>query len=229
MSQATLIIGAGSGLGTSLARRFSRSGNQIILAARNISNLDELAKEIGALVIRCDASKEQDIASLFETIDNAEISLSEMIYNAGVYTNGAVTDLDPAQIRQSIDVNAFGAFLVAKQSAHRMEKIGGGTMLFTGASAGIKGYANSCAFAMGKFALRGLCQSLARELAPKNIHVAHFVIDGLIYKPDRGEPYNEAQKCLDPQAIAESYFQVAIQDRSAWTWEIELRPWLERF
>ncbi len=229
MRQATLIIGAGSGLGTALAKRFSRSGNQIILATRNTSNLDELAREIGALVIRCDASNEQDIASLFETIDNAEISLSEMIYNAGAYTNGAVTDLDPGQIRQSIDVNALGAFLAARQCARRMKKFGGGTMLFTGASAGIKGYANSSAFAMGKFALRGLCQSLARELAPQNIHVAHFVIDGLIYQPDRGEPYDEARKCLDPQAIAESYLQIAAQDRSAWTWEIELRPWLENF
>lgn len=229
MRQATLIVGAGSGLSAALARRFSRSGNKVILAARNTADLSELAEEIDALVIRCDATKEQDMASLFETIDNADISLSEMIYNAGAYINGPVTDLDPEDIRQSIDVNAFGAFLAARQSARRMKKVGRGTILFTGASAAIKGYANSSAFAMGKFALRGLCQSLARELAPQNVHVAHFVIDGLIYQPDRGEPYTDAQKCLDPNAIAESYFQIATQDRSAWTWEIELRPWLESF
>ncbi|GAB5482979.1 MAG: SDR family oxidoreductase [Parasphingorhabdus sp.] len=229
MRQATLIIGAGSGLSAALARRFSRSGNKVVLAARDTTDLSNLAEEIDALTIRCDATKQQDVANLFEQIDKADLSLSEMIYNAGAYISGPVTELDPEEIQQSVDVNAIGAFLAARQSARRMQKTGAGTMLFTGASAAIKGYANSSAFAMGKFALRGLCQSLARELAPQNIHVVHFVIDGLIHQPDRGEPYDDSIICLDPHAIAESYFQIAAQDRSAWTWEIELRPWLENF
>ncbi|WP_108812103.1 SDR family NAD(P)-dependent oxidoreductase [Sphingorhabdus sp. Alg231-15] len=228
MKKATLIIGAGSGLSASLARRFAEDGNRIILAARNMSSLNQLAKETDALAVQCDATQEADIINLFNTIDDAGFSLSTMIYNAGAYTRGAVTELESSDVRRLIDVNAVGAFLAARECTNRMQR-DGGSMLFTGASAGIKGYANSSAFAMGKFALRGLCQSLARELAPQNIHVAHFVIDGLIYSPDRGAPYDDLQKCLDPKAIAETYFQIAAQDRSAWTWELELRPWLESF
>ncbi len=126
-------------------------------------------------------------------------------------------------------VNAFGAMLVARQATKYMLKKGGGALLFTGASAGVKGYAQSSPFAMGKFALRGLCQSLARELSPQNIHVAHFVIDGCILQPERGAPFNDPEKTLHPDEIAKTYLAIAEQDRSAGTWEMELRPSVESF
>nr|WP_298898953.1 SDR family NAD(P)-dependent oxidoreductase [uncultured Altererythrobacter sp.] len=229
MKPATLIIGAGPGLGAALARRFARNGDQIILAARNPEGLGDICDDIGAMSIACDASDPDDVQSLFERLDAEGLTLSTMIYNAGYYARGAVTDLDPADVEKVWKINAFGAFLCANQASKRMLESGTGTMLFTGASAGVKGYANSSAFAMGKFALRGLCQSLARELAPQNIHVAHFMLDGLIHAPSRGAPYDDPAKCLDPDDIAESYFNIADQPKSAWTWEQELRPWSESF
>ena len=229
MKNAIVIIGAGTGLSASIARRFAGSDKTIVLAARSTANLQGLATEIGAKCIQCDASNSEDVAALFAELDASGLSPSTLIYNAGAYMRGAVTDLAPEDVQQAIAVNAFGAFLAARECAKRMKAAGHGTMLFTGASAGIKGYANSSAFAMGKFALRGLCQSLARELAPQNIHVAHFVIDGIIYAPERGAPYDNREKCLDPDAVAESYFQISDQDKSAWTWEMELRPFVETF
>ena len=229
MKSATLIMGAGPGLGASLARRFARDGDQIVLAARNPDPLSEICTDTEALSFACDASDPKDVRSLFERIDAEGLTLSTMIFNAGYYTRGAITDLGPADVEKVWQINAFGAFLCAQQASKRMLESGTGTMLFTGASAGVKGYANSSAFAMGKFALRGLCQSLARELAPQNIHVAHFMLDGLIHAPSRGAPYNDPAKCLDPDDIAESYFNIAHQPRSAWTWEVELRPWSENF
>ncbi len=229
MSGATVIIGAGQGLGASLARRFARAGDRLVLAARDPSGLEELAKETAALGLPCDATREGDVKRLFEQIDEAGLSVSTLVYNAGAYSRGAIADLAPDDVQRLMQVNAYGAFLVAQQAAKRMIELEQGAMLFTGASAGVKGYPNSAAFAMGKFALRGLCQSLARELAPLNIHVAHFVIDGLIHAPHRGGAYADREKCLDPDDIAETYFRIATQPRSAWTWEVELRPWTESF
>jgi short-subunit dehydrogenase len=229
VTDTVLIIGAGSGLSASLARRFAAGGNDIVLASRSTDDLKQLAKELEARVISCDAAKKEDVSALFAQIDETGASLTTVIYNAGLYLRGSITDLDPSDVERVISINAYGAFLAAQESAVRMKKAGRGVMLFTGASAGVKGYANSAAFAMGKFALRGLCQSLARELAPQSIHVAHFVIDGLIYSPERGSPFDDADICLNPDDIAESYFQIAQQDRSAWTWEIELRPYVETF
>lgn len=229
MKDAVVIIGAGSGLSASIARRFFGGDEAIILAARTTENLSTLATSTGATCIQCDASKPEDVSALFAHIDDMGLSPSVLVYNAGAYVRGAVTDLLPEDVQRVISVNAFGAFLAARECAKRMKATRLGTMLFTGASAGIKGHANSSAFAMGKFALRGLCQSLARELAPQNIHVAHFVIDGLIHAPERGAPYDNREVCLDPDAVAETYFQISKQDKSAWTWEIELRPFVETF
>lgn len=229
MRPATLIVGAGPGLGLSLANRFAHDGSQIVLAARNPDGLRDICDSSRAIGIGCDASDPEQVRTLFERIDDEGLTLSTMIYSAGFYTRGAVTDLDPAAVEKVWQINAFGAFLCAQHAAKRMLQNRAGTMLFTGASAGVKGYANSSAFAMGKFALRGLCQSLARELAPENIHVAHFMLDGLIHAPSRGAPYDDAAKCLDPDDIAESYFNIAKQPKSAWTWEQELRPWSEQF
>jgi NAD(P)-dependent dehydrogenase (short-subunit alcohol dehydrogenase family) len=150
-------------------------------------------------------------------------------YNPSYRTQGALVDLDPAEVRQALMVSVFGGFLVAQQAARRMLRQGGGAILFTGASASVKGYARSAPFAMGKFALRGLAQSMARELAPQNIHVAHFVIDGAVRSARRQQPADRQDSMLDPDAIAQTYLAVLKQPRSAWTWEVELRPWVETF
>jgi NAD(P)-dependent dehydrogenase (short-subunit alcohol dehydrogenase family) len=152
-----------------------------------------------------------------------------VVYNASARARGPVETLDPAEVARAIAVGGYGGFLVAQQAARLMLPRGSGAILLTGASASVKGYPNSSAFAMGKFALRGLAQSLARELSPKGIHVAHFVIDGGIRSAARPDPADAPDSMLDPDAIAETYWQVARQPRSAWTWEVELRPWVERF
>jgi NAD(P)-dependent dehydrogenase (short-subunit alcohol dehydrogenase family) len=164
--------------------------------------------------------------------DNVTRELGEpelVVYNASARVRGPLVDLDPSDVERSITVTAFGGFLVSQAAARRMVARGRGVILLTGASASVKGYAQSAAFAMGKFALRGLAQSMARELSPLGIHVAHVVIDGAIRPPGRTADPARPDSMLEPDAIAETYFQLACQPRSAWSWEIELRPWVERF
>jgi NAD(P)-dependent dehydrogenase (short-subunit alcohol dehydrogenase family) len=221
-----LIVGAGSGLSASLARLLAREGLTVALAARDPSKLKALCEETGATAFGCDAQDEAQVARLFESLDKQFGSPDVAIYNASARARGPVATLDPDEVRRTLMVSAFGAFLVAQQAATRMLVKGSGAILFTGASASVKGYAESAPFAMGKFALRGLAQSMARELAPKGIHVAHFVIDGAIRPRGRVDPNNSM---LDPDAIAQTYLNVLMQPRSAWTWEVELRPWVERF
>ena len=224
-----LIVGAGPGLSASLARRFAAEGLNVALAARNTPKLESLCREISATAFHCDASDPQSVDTLFDQLSDHSLTPDLVVYNAGSYTRGPVADLDMEQVRDVLMANAFGALLVARLATRAMLEAGGGSLLFTGASAGIKGYAQSAPFAMGKFALRGLCQSLARELSPQNIHVAHFVIDGSIYQPERGAPYDNPDKTLHPDEIAKTYWSVATQDRSTWTWEVELRPYTEPF
>src|SRR5688572_12876883 len=221
-----LIVGTGSGLSASLARLFAREGMEVALAARNVSKLDALCKETGARAYGCDASKTEDVAKLFSELDKAGVP-DVVVYNASGRVRGPFVDLDPAEVKRAIDVTAYGAFLVAREAARRMVPKNHGAIFFTGASAGVKGYPQSAAFAMGKFALRGLAQSMARELHPQGIHIAHFVIDGGIARADRTPSGPDAM--LDPDAIAMSYLDVLRQPRSAWTWEMELRPWVEKF
>ncbi len=224
-----LIVGAGDGLSASIARRFARAGLRIALAARNTSKLSALGKEIDGGVFGCDAAKPDEVAQLFENIEREMAAPDVVVYNPSARARGPLVDLDPADVEHSLAVTAFGGFLVAQQAVRRMLPKQHGAVLFTGASASIKGYARSAPFAMGKFALRGLAQSMARELSPQGIHVAHFVIDGGIRNPGRTEPADKPDSMLDPDAIAESYLYALNQPRSAWTWEIELRPWVEKF
>ena len=224
-----LIVGAGSGLSASLTRLFSRYGLQVALAARDTRKLDALCTETGARAFACDVSRRSDVQALFEAVDGAIGEPDVVVYNASGRVRGAFVDLDPGLVECSIAVTAYGGFLVAQQAARRMLPKMNGAILFTGASASVKGYAQSAPFAMGKFALRGLAQSLARELAPQGIHVAHFVIDGGIAAPGRAAASTTPDSMLDPDAIAVNYLNVLRQPRSAWTWEIELRPWVERF
>jgi NAD(P)-dependent dehydrogenase (short-subunit alcohol dehydrogenase family) len=221
-----LIVGAGQGLSASLARVFSREGMAVALAARDAGKLKPLCDETGARAFACDAQDAAQVARLFESLDARLGAPDVVVYNASARTRGPFVSLDPNEVQRTLLVSAFGAFMVAQEAAKRMLSKAFGAILFTGASASVKGYAESAPFAMGKFALRGLAQSMARELAPKGIHVAHFVIDGAIRPRGRSD---ENDSTLDPDAIAQTYLDVLEQPRSAWTWEIELRPWMERF
>jgi NAD(P)-dependent dehydrogenase (short-subunit alcohol dehydrogenase family) len=223
-----LIVGSGAGLSASLARALAREGMRVALAARTPDDLAALAQETGARSFACDASRREDVERLFAELD-ASGAPEVVVYNASFRTRGPLVDLDPADVEKAIAVSAYGAFLVSQQAARRMLPRRRGVILLTGASAGVKGYPQSAPFAMGKFALRGLAQSMARELAPQGIHVAHVVIDGGIRSARRSEPPGAADSLLDPDAIAATYLHLVHQPRSAWTWEIEVRPWVERF
>ena len=229
MTQTVLIVGAGDGLSASFARLLAREGYNLGLVARRPEKLAALREETGAAAFACDASRPDDVAQLFGEVDEQLGSLDLVLYNPSFRTRGPLVELEPAEVKKSLEITAYGGFLVGRQAARRMLGQGGGAIFFTGASASVKGYPLSAPFAMGKFALRGLAQSMARELAPKNIHVAHFVIDGAIRNPGRTEPSDRPDSMLDPDAIAETYLRIFEQPRSAWTWEIEMRPWVEAF
>ena len=229
MSQSVLIVGAGSGLSASLARRCHAAGMQVALAARDGEKARSVAQETGASLHRFDAASIKDVAALFAALDASIGAPDLVVYNPSARLRGPITDLDPEATRTAIEVTCFGAFLVAQQAARRMLARGSGSILFTGASAGVKGFANSSVFAMGKFGLRGLAQALARELHPQNIHIGHFVIDGGIASERQDRRDDGSDRMLDPDAIAEAYLQFHNQHRSAWAWEIELRPWVEKF
>jgi NAD(P)-dependent dehydrogenase (short-subunit alcohol dehydrogenase family) len=224
-----LIVGAGSGLSASIARLFAKTGMTVALAARTIDDLGALARETGGKAYACDASRRDDVAKLFDEMAAAGGAPDVVVYNASYRTRGPFVELDPKEVERAIAVSAFGGFLVAQEAVKHMLPRGQGAILFTGASASVKGYAQSAPFAMGKFALRGLAQSLARELSPQGIHVGHIVVDGGIRSALRAEPTDRPDSLLDPDAIAQSYLHLLQQPRNAWAWEIELRPWLEKF
>jgi len=224
-----LIVGAGTGLSAALARLLAREGMRVALAARDTGKLAPLCAETGARAFACDAIRPDQVRRLFSEVEGALGNPDVVIYNASARTRGPLIELDPAEVERTLAVTAFGGFLVAQEAARRMLPGKRGAILFTGASASVKGYAQSAPFAMGKFALRGLAQSMARELPPQGIHVAHFVIDGGIARPGRAAPSDTPDALLDADAIAANYLHVLRQPRSAWTWEIELRPWVEKF
>ncbi len=222
-----LIVGAGSGLSASLARKCAAAGMRVALAARHVGKLDPLVAQTHARAFACDAADILQVEALFDAIDPPEL----VVYNPSYRVRGPFVNLDPVEVRKTLLVTAYGGFLVAQAAVKRMLARGRGSLFFTGASASVKGYAESAPFAMGKFALRGLAQSLAREFGPKNIHVAHFVIDGGIRRPggDARESARGEDGMLDPDAIAETYMSVYHQHRSAWSFEVDLRPWVEKF
>jgi len=224
-----LIVGAGSGLSAALARKFAGEGLEVALAARNPDKLAALCGEIGASAFAVDAAEPMEVEGLFEALDVSVGTPDVVVYNASYRVRGPFETLDAEKVARTLAVTAYGAFLVAQQAVRRMLPHNHGAVLLTGASAGVKGYKQSAPFAMGKFALRGMAQSMARELSPQGIHVAHFVIDGGIRSATRAEDSQNPDALLDPDAIAESYWHVLNQPRSAWAWEIELRPWVENF
>jgi NAD(P)-dependent dehydrogenase (short-subunit alcohol dehydrogenase family) len=227
--KSALIVGAGSGLSASLARLFVGEGVKVALAARNVDKLGALVSETGARAYRCDATKHAEVAALFAAVEAASGASDAVVHNASYRTRGLLAELEPAEVEKSIAVSAFGGFLVAQAAVARMLPAGRGAILFTGASASVKGYAQSAPFAMGKFALRGLAQSLAREVSPRGIHVAHVVIDGGIRSERRPPAADRPDALLDPDAIAATYWAIMRQPRSAWTFETEVRPWVETF
>jgi NAD(P)-dependent dehydrogenase (short-subunit alcohol dehydrogenase family) len=224
-----LIVGVGSGLSASLARLFAKAGMKVALAARRATNLTALAQETKAKGFACDSTDRAQVQKLFADVETALGTPDVVVYNASYRTRGPFVELDPDEVVKSIAVTAFGGFLVAQEAAKRMLPKAHGAILFTGASASVKGYAQSAPFAMGKFALRGLAQSMAREFSPQGIHIGHVVIDGGIRSDRRPNPPDRPDGMLDPDAIAQSYLHLLQQPRSAWAWEIELRPWLEKF
>lgn len=236
-----LIVGAGSGLSASLARLLAGEGFNVALAARGLEKISSLKNEIQALALRCDATDARQVEDAFAAVEKKWGVPDLVVYNASFRTRGPFTELKAEEVKKTLEISAFGGFLVAQAAAKRMlARASGsaapdsarqcaGAIFFTGASASVKGYANSAPFAMGKFALRGLAQSMARELAPQGIHVAHVIIDGGIRAASRPEPADRPDSMLAPDAIAETYLHLIKQPRNAWTWEIEVRPWVEKF
>lgn len=232
MMKTALIVGAGSGISASFARLLAKEGYHVALASRDPAKLASLASDLKATTHTCDASDPASVDRLFADVDTQFPRVDVCLFNASARAPGPIVDLDREQVRSALLISSYGGFLVAQAAAKRMLPHGAGTILMTGASASVKGYPQSAVFAMGKFSLRGLAQSMARELAPKGIHVAHFVIDGGVRNAEKGRvegPNMTADSYLDPDAIAQSYMHVVQQPRSAWTWEIELRPWVEKF
>ena len=226
MGESALIVGAGNGLSASLARLFHSNGMRVVLAARGIQKLGPLIEETKAYAIACNASDPYEVARMFESTDKEIGTPNIVVYNPSGSVRGPVSEIEKSEVLNALLVTCYGGFLVVQEAARRMLVTGTGSLLLTGASASVKGFANSSSFAMGKFGLRGLAQSSARELAPYGIHVAHFVIDGAIRH--RNSSIGEDAR-LDPDAIARSYLDIHRQHRSAWTWEVELRPWVENF
>jgi NAD(P)-dependent dehydrogenase (short-subunit alcohol dehydrogenase family) len=224
-----LIVGVGGGVSASVARIFAKAGIKIALASRRVTELAALAKEVGGEAFACDVTKRGDVVRLFGEVERAFGAPDVVVYNPSYRTRGPFIELDPAEVEKTLTVSAFGGFLVAQEAVKRMLPHKHGAILFTGASASVKGYAQSAPFAMGKFALRGLAQSMARELSPQGIHIGHIVIDGGIRSATRTEAPDKPDSMLDPDAIAQTYLDLLRQPRSAWAWEIELRPWVERF
>jgi NAD(P)-dependent dehydrogenase (short-subunit alcohol dehydrogenase family) len=232
MGKTALIVGAGSGISAAFARVLHREGYKIALAARDKGKLAALAKETAATVIAADVTQPESVEAMFTEADAALGRIDVVLYNPSYRTRGRLLDLNVGEVKKALEVTAYGGFLVAQAAARRMVPRREGAILFTGASASVKGYAQSAPFAMGKFALRGLAQSVARELQPKGIHVAHFVIDGGVRSAERGRVESSGaapDSLLDPAAIAETYLAVLNQPRSAWSLEVEMRPWVEKF
>lgn len=229
MSEASscIVLGVGPGLGAAVARRFAKAGHPVAVAARNADKLatvvDEIASAGGtARAYACDATSEADVVGL---VNQAEADLGPAgvaIYNASGRVRKPIAEIEVDEVIESWQRSCLGGFLLGREAARRMQPRQGGSIFFTGATAGMKGFANSATFAIGKFGLRGLAEAMARELQPHGIHVAHFNIDGGI-----GEDDKDAR--LRPDAIAETYYQTHAQHRSAWSHSVEVRPWVEKF
>lgn len=226
-----LIVGVGPGLGAALGRRFAKAGAKVALASRRLAPVQEIAAEYGANAYACDATDEQSVLDLYAAVErDFGQAPSIVVYNASGRVRGSVLDIEVAQFREAWDRACLGGFIVAREAGRRMVPAGRGTILFTGATASVKSYGLSAGFAVGKFGLRALSFAMARDLGPKGIHVAHVIVDGGIHGPHHAvETDKPEHHLLEPDAIAETYYQLHAQHRSAWAAEIDVRPWVERF
>lgn len=232
----TAIVGVGPGLGAALAARFAREGHAVALLARTPQHCDAVAQRIradggDAHTYACDAGNADSVATAFDHVRSDLGDPGVLIYNAGLFAVGGLLELPVDAFEHAWRVNCLGGFLAARAVVPAMLQRGQGTLLFTGATAALRGGARFAGLAVGKFGLRALAQSLARELGPQGVHVAHVVIDGQIDSPAaRGrDPARGAETFLDPAAIAETYWQLHAQPRTAWTLEQDLRPAVEHF
>jgi NAD(P)-dependent dehydrogenase (short-subunit alcohol dehydrogenase family) len=232
--EVAVVVGVGPGLGWALVRRFAAAGMQVAMAARTRARLDALLESEPLARVRgyaCDATDPGAVAGLFDQIER-ELGLPDLVvFNAGTYQPGGILEIDPADFERCWRIGCYGGFLVGQAAARRMIPRGRGTILFTGATASLRGRAGFASLAVPKFGLRALAQCMARELGPKGIHVAHVVIDGQI-RSERHEPMlaqHGPDALLEPEAVAEVYDRLHRQPRSAWTQELDLRPWVERF
>ena len=234
MAEATaVVVGVGPGLGAALVRAFAKDGYTVVAAARSATDLPDLKERNTAarvVAIDCDATEHSDVERVFE--EAAAIGPTEVaIFNAGAFVRGSILETDPAEFERCWRVGCFAGLLIGQAAARRMVARGAGTILFTGATASLRGGSGFVNLASPKFGLRAVAQSMARELGPKNIHVAHVIIDGQI----RSQRYAHLESergpdaLLDPDAIAAQYVALHRQHRSAWTQELDLRPWSEKF
>ncbi|MEE8500283.1 MAG: SDR family NAD(P)-dependent oxidoreductase [Kiloniellales bacterium] len=226
-----VVVGAGPGLGSALARRFAAAGMAVAVARRRVDELAGLAEETGGRAYACDATDGNSVEALFDSVEHDLGTPALVAYNAGAYQRGGILEISAEDFERCWRIGCLGGFHVGQAAARRMVPTGQGTILFTGATASLRGSAGFMNLAMPKFGLRAVAQSMARELGPQGVHVAHVIIDGQIagerpgYRPEeRGE-----DAVLAPSAIAEAYWQLHAQPRSAWTHELDLRPSVEKF
>lgn len=234
MTQVALIVGVGPGLGWHLSKRFADGGFHVAMAARDSARLEqyreeELERSLSAHA--CDVTDAEAVDRLFREVETRFGVPHVVVFNAGTFEPGRVTDVSPEDFERCWRIGCYGGFLVGREAARRMERAGQGTLIFTGATASLRGGPKFANLAVPKFGLRALSQSLARELGPEGVHVAHVIIDGQIRSPRYEDRLEEAgpDSLLEPSAIAEQYWQLHCQHRSAWTQELDLRPWVEKF
>lgn len=230
---AAVVFGAGEALGGAVARRFARAGYHAVPSRRKAERLEALAAAIRddggkATAIACDARDEEAVQALYERVEDEIGPVEVAVFNAGAWHNAPIAEMTARVYRQVWDTAAFAGFLTAREAARRMVPRGKGTILFTGATASLRGGPGFAAFAGAKFALRALAQAMSRELAPKGVHVAHVVVDGRIdSEAVRARFQVDEAELMPPDAIAKTFFAVHAQERDAWTFEIDLRPWGE--
>ncbi|SDF51335.1 NADP-dependent 3-hydroxy acid dehydrogenase YdfG [Limimonas halophila] len=232
-AKAAIVVGAGPGLGSALCRRFAQGGLAVAAARRQGDKAQPLAEEIGGRAYSCDAGKQDDVETLFTRVER-ELGTPELVvFNPGGFQRAGILEMNAEQVTAHWRDGCLGGFHVGQAAAAAMNSQGRGTIIFTGATASLRGGAGFANLAMPKFGLRALAQAMARELWPQGIHVAHTIIDGQIRNESRGPQYSEAERgrdaLLHPEAIAEAYWDLHQQPRNAWTHELDLRPWVETF
>lgn len=239
-NQVALVVGAGDAIGSAIVRSFARRGLTVCAARRNGDRLNPLVDELAgaghtAFAYACDARREEAVRELFARIEREVGELSVVVFNVGANVPMGILETDSRKFFKIWEMACFAGFLTGREAARHMLPRGRGTIIFTGATASVRGAAGFAAFASAKHGLRALAQSMARELGPKNIHVAHVVIDAAVDTawiaanvPNAGQ-LKEQDGIVDPDALAANYVMLHDQPRNAWTFELDVRPWMERW